>query len=143
MNASRAAGARRRRLSVLTAPLVYSLLLPIALLDLWATLYQHVCFRVYGVPRVRRGDYLRFDRRQLPYLDAADKLNCAYCGYSNGIIAYAREIASRTEQYWCPIKHGDTPAGVHERYHSFADFGDAAGYDARAERLREALRTGR
>ncbi len=134
---------RRRWLSLLTAPLIYSLLLPIALLDLWATLFQQVCFRVYGVPRVRRADYLRLDRHRLPYLDAVGRLNCVYCGYSNGVIAYAREIAARTEQYWCPIKHGDAPAGVHDRYESFADFGDAAGYEARAERLREALRTGR
>ncbi|MDO9488833.1 MAG: hypothetical protein Q7J32_10705 [Sphingomonadaceae bacterium] len=134
---------RRTLLSALTAPLIYSLLVPIALLDLWVTLYQQICFRVYGVPRVRRADYLRLDRHRLPYLDAVGKLNCVYCGYANGVIAYAREVASRSEQYWCPIKHGDAPAGVHHRYAVFAEFGDGAGYDARAERLREALRTGR
>lgn len=133
---------RRRWLRLPTAPLIYSLLLPVALLDLWATLYQQLCFRVYGVPRVRRGDYLRLDRHKLPYLDAVGKLNCAYCGYSNGVIAYAREIAARSEQYWCPIKHRDRPAGVHDRYDGFADFGDAAGHDATAEALREALRGG-
>lgn len=138
-----APAARRTLLSALTAPLIYSLLVPIALLDLWVTLYQQICFRAYGVPRVRRADYLRLDRHRLPYLDAVGKLNCVYCGYGNGVIAYAREIAARTEQYWCPIKHGDAPAGVHDRYASFAEFGDAAGFDARAERLRDALRTGR
>ena len=27
------------------------------------------------------------------------KLNCVYCGYANGVIGHAREIAARTEQY--------------------------------------------
>lgn len=138
-----ASATRRRRLSALSAPLIYSLLLPIALLDLWVTLYQQICFRVYGVPRVRRADYLRLDRARLPYLDALGKLNCAYCGYANGVIAYAREVAGRSEQYWCPIQHGDAPAGVHDRYARFAAYGDAAGYRVAAEPLRDALRTER
>ena len=40
--------------SLLTAPLIYSLLLPLALLDLWVTLYQWICLPIYGVARVSR-----------------------------------------------------------------------------------------
>jgi hypothetical protein len=90
---------------VLTAPVIYAVIVPLVLLDLFVTIYQRVCFPVYGIPKVNRGDYLIFDRHHLAYLNALEKLNCAYCSYANGLIAYVREIAGRTEQYWCPIKH--------------------------------------
>src|SRR5689334_20543353 len=32
--------------SLLSAPLIYSMVVPIGLLDLWITLYQVVCFRL-------------------------------------------------------------------------------------------------
>ncbi len=45
-------------MTVLTAPVVLAGL-PIALLmDLFITVYQHICFRVYGVPLVRRAAYV-------------------------------------------------------------------------------------
>jgi hypothetical protein len=31
-------------------------------------------------------------------------VNCVYCGYFNGLIAYVQEIAARTEQFWLPHK---------------------------------------
>lgn len=82
---------------VVTAPLVYSLIIPVTLLDLLVTLYQQVCFRVYGVPLVRRSEYLAIDRHQLAYLNVIEKMNCVYCSYSNGVIAYSREVGARTE----------------------------------------------
>ncbi len=91
---------------ILTAPVIYGMILPFTILDLSITLYQHVCFRVYRIPLVRRADYLVTDRHRLPYLNAIEKLNCVYCGYGNQVLEYAREVAARTEQYWCPIKHG-------------------------------------
>ena len=112
----------------LTAPVIYSLIIPLMLLDLFAALYQAVCFPVYGLPRVRRRDYLAFDRGQLAYLNAIEKINCEYCAYANGLLAYVREVASRTEQYWCPIKHARRVFGVHSRYGSFVDYGDGDAY---------------
>jgi hypothetical protein len=94
------------------------------------------CFPVYGIPRVRRRDYLAFDRGQLAYLNAIEKLNCAYCSYANGLLAYVREIASRTEEYWCPIKHARRVLGVHPRYGRFVDYGDGDAYRHDLERLR-------
>src|SRR5688572_16907257 len=47
-----------RPLVVLTAPIIYSLIAPLGLLDLFVTIYQSVCFPVYGIPKVRRCDYL-------------------------------------------------------------------------------------
>jgi hypothetical protein len=132
-----------RPLIALTAPLIYSLIIPLALLDLFITVYQVVCFPVYGIDKVRRKDYMIFDRRYLAYLNALEKLNCAYCSYANGLIGYVREIASRTEQYWCPIKHARKLVAAHPRYASFADFGDAEGYQAQIQALNEQMRKGR
>ena len=114
--------------TVLTAPLIYSLLIPIALLDLWVTIYQQVCFRVYGIDRVSRADYIVIDRHHLAYLNGIEKINCVYCGYGNGVIAYAREIAGRTEAYWCPIKHARRTLDPHDSFASFMEFGDAETY---------------
>ncbi|MGO9931574.1 MAG: hypothetical protein ACLPV8_07165 [Steroidobacteraceae bacterium] len=126
---------------ILTAPAIYALIIPLLLLDLFAALYQAACFPVYGIPRVRRRDYMAFDRGQLAYLNVIEKLNCEYCSYANGLIAYVREIASRTEEYWCPIKHARRVLGVHARYGSFLDFGDGDAYRHDLERLRTAARS--
>jgi hypothetical protein len=112
-------------LVVLTAPVIYSLLIPIMLLDIFVIVYQLICFPVYKIPKVRRRDYLVFDRHHLAYLNFIGKINCAYCSYANGVIAFAREVAARTEVYWCPIKHARRILGPHPHYQGFADFGDA------------------
>jgi len=121
----------------LTAPVIYAVIVPIALADLFATLYQIICFPVYGVARVRRSDYVVIDRHRLGYLNLIEKLNCVYCGYANGTIAYVREIASRTEQFFCPIKHALPVPGAHDRYSRFVDYGDATGYREQLEHLRK------
>ena len=125
----------------LTSPLIYSLVIPFALADLWVSLYQAVCFRVYRIEQVRRRAYFALDRARLPYLNAIEKLNCLYCSYVNGVIAFVREVAARTEQYWCPIKHDEAPAGAHERHEGFSRYGDAADLAVRREDLRAELRT--
>ncbi|MGO9595905.1 MAG: hypothetical protein ACLQFF_02940 [Steroidobacteraceae bacterium] len=127
---------------ILTAPAIYGLIIPLVLLDLFVAVYQAACFPVYGIPRVRRRDYLAFDRGQLAYLNGLEKLNCEYCAYANGLLAYVREVASRTEEYWCPIKHARRVLGVHPRYGSFVDYGDAEAYRHDLERLRAEARSG-
>jgi hypothetical protein len=126
-------------LSVLTAPVIYAILLPMLLLDLSITLYQHICFRAYGIPRVKRSDYFVYDRAHLAYLNLIEKINCAYCSYGNGLMAYAREIVARTEQYWCPIKHARKVMAAHPYYTGFVDFGDAESYQRELEHLRAKL----
>jgi hypothetical protein len=126
---------------ILTAPVIYGLVIPVLLLDLFVAVYQTVCFPVYGIPRVRRRDYLAFDREHLAYLNLIEKLNCAYCAYANGVFAYVREVGSRTEQYWCPIKHARRVLGAHARYGSFVDYGDADAYRHELERLRAEARS--
>lgn len=129
-----------RPLVILTAPVIYALIVPLVLLDVGVMLYQAICFPVYGIPKVRRGDYFAFDRAHLAYLNAIEKLNCAYCTYANGVIAYVREVASRTEEYWCPIKHAKRVMGTHARYAGFEDYGDAEGYRSDLDQHRASLK---
>lgn len=126
-----------RPLVVLTAPVIYAGWIPFLLTDLFVTIYQWVCFPVYGIPRVHRSKYLVFDREDLPYLNAIEKFNCFYCSYGNGVAAYTREVAARTEQYWCPIKHARRRLDAHSRYPHFFDHGDAEAYRAGLKRLRQ------
>jgi hypothetical protein len=118
---------------IVTAPVIYSLIVPFVLLDIFITVYQAVCFPVYGIEKVKRRDYLIFDRHHLAYLNLLEKVNCAYCSYGNGLLAYAREIAGRTEQYWCPIKHARRVIAAHEGYESFAEYGDADTFRKRTD----------
>jgi hypothetical protein len=128
---------------VLTAPAIYSVIVPVALLDLWISLYQRICFPVYGIARVRHRDFVVIDRQHLAYLNGIEKLNCVYCGYANGVFAYAREIAGRTEQYWCPIRHAKRVIRPHPHYREFVDFGDAEGYKRQLPELRDELKRDR
>jgi hypothetical protein len=127
-------------LTILTAPVIYSLIVPVALIDLWVTLYQAICFRAYGIARVRRSAYIVIDRHSLAYLNGVEKLNCVFCGYANGVFAYVREVAGRTEQYWCPIRHARRIRAPHPHYREFIEFGDAEGYRKRLIPLRDALK---
>lgn len=129
--------------NLVTAPIIYSLILPFVLLDASVWLYQFIAFPVYAIPRVRRRPYFAFDRERLAYLNAIERMNCFYCSYANGVIAYVREVAGRTEQYWCPIKHGRRVRHAHSHYANFIDFGDAAGYRRRLPALRRSLRAHR
>jgi hypothetical protein len=126
--------------SLLVAPLIYSLFVPLLILDIWLSIYQTVCFPVYGVSKVKREKYVVLDRGALGYLNWIERLNCNFCGYANGLMGYAREIASQTEQYFCPIKHASRILGAHSRYHNFLEFGDAKGYLKEFEKFRDNLR---
>ncbi|MEZ5502585.1 MAG: hypothetical protein R3E50_07940 [Halioglobus sp.] len=126
--------------SLLSAPFVYGMVVPIGIFDLALTIYQAVCFRLYDIPQVVRSDYVVIDRHHLAYLNAIEKLNCIYCGYGNGVINYAREIISRTEQYWCPIKHARKVIDAHGRYRTFLNYGDATAYPVKLVEFRTSLR---
>lgn len=123
----------------LTLPVIYSLIVPLAFFDFCASLYQAICFPIYGIPKVRRSDYIAIDHQHLVYLNFIEKFHCIYCSYANGMIAYAREITARTEQYFCPIKHAQKVLGTHVRYNRYLDYGDAEDFHARLEEFRKAL----
>lgn len=125
-----------RVMAILTAPFIYAVIIPFVLLDLFVSVYQAVCFPVYGIPKARRRDYIAIDRNKLRYLNALEGFNCLYCSYGNGVLAYAVEIAGRTEQHWCPIKHARRVQNVHDRYAHFLPYGDAAAYRKEIEKVR-------
>ena len=127
---------RSRLLVALSAPVIYLGWIPFLLMDLFVTVYQAVCFPIYRIPKVRRADYMVFDREDLPYLNLIEKFNCFYCSYGNGVAAYTREVAARTEQYWCPIKYARRIRGAHDRYPRFFDYGDAEAFRQGLNRLR-------
>jgi hypothetical protein len=122
-----------------TTPIIWGCLIPIALLDVSLRFYQFICFPIYGIPKVRRKDYIIMDRRRLDYLNWAEKLNCEYCAYANGVFAWATEVAARTEQYWCPIKHALRLKSMHSRYRFFFDYGDAEHYRREIEKVRRSF----
>lgn len=122
--------------AILTIPFIWAMMIPIVLIDIAVTLYQWVCFPIYKIPRVKRKDYVVIDRFNLFYLDKVERVNCLYCEYFNGVIAYVREIAGRTEQYWCPIKHGKPLRDKHSRYDKFFDYGDYTKYREELEKRR-------
>lgn len=125
-----------RIMLILTAPVIYALIVPFVLLDLCVVIYQAVCFPVYGIARVPRRDYIVIDRQALAYLNGLQKLNCVYCGYCNGLIGWVREVAGRTEAYWCPIKHAARMHDPHAHYGVFLDYGNEIAFRAHLDQQR-------
>ncbi len=122
---------------ILSAPVIWSVVFPTILLDIFVSFYHIICFPIYGIPKVKRSDYIVFDRHYLNYLNIIEKINCAYCSYFNGLIAFVQEIAARTEQFWCPIKHARRISTIHSRYQHFLDYGDAITYRKYKEKIRK------
>lgn len=123
----------------LTMPIIYGMIVPLAIFDLCITFYQHTCFPIYGIPRVRRSDYIVMDHQHLEYLNIIEKADCMYCSYGNGMLAYALEITARTEQYFCPIKHAKKVLGTHARYRRFLEYGEADEFHNKIEEFRSHL----
>jgi hypothetical protein len=57
---------------VLSAPLIYFLVIPLLLLHACVAVYQAICFPIYGIEKVRRADYMVFDRQYLSYLNVLE-----------------------------------------------------------------------
>jgi hypothetical protein len=125
--------------NLLTGPLIYGMAIPLLMLDACVSFYQWACFPIYGIAKVRRADYLVFDRRHLGYLNFIEKFHCTYCEYGNGLMGYMAEILARTEQYFCPIKHAHKILGTHARYNRFLAYGEGDAYEEKLEAYRKAL----
>jgi len=125
--------------NLITGPIIYAMIIPLLVTDVFITFYQFTCFPIYGIKKVRRSDYIIFDRQHLSYLNFIEKFHCTYCAYGSGMISYISEIVARTEQYFCPIKHARKILGTHSRYERFLDYGDAKDYEQRLEQYRQAL----
>ena len=125
--------------NLITGPIIYSMIVPMVFFDLCVSFYQLTCFPIYGITKVRRGDYFVYDRQQLEYLNFIEKFHCTYCAYGNGLMAYMTEILGRTEEYFCPIKHARKMLGKHSRYARFLAYGEATDYEAKLEKFRVGL----
>ena len=118
---------------IIVSPVVYALFIPFLIIDASIFVYQTICFPVYGIRKVKRSNFIAYDRN-LNYLTGLERFNCQYCGYINGLVAYIQEIAGRSEQYWCPIKHARKVRGRHPVYEKFADHGDRDAYQQLIEK---------
>lgn len=129
----------KRPINLLTGPIIYSMIVPMLILDVCISFYQLTCFPIYEIKLVKRRDYISFDRHHLHYLNWIEKFHCSYCAYGAGLLAYITEIVARTEQYFCPIKHARKVMGTHSRYIKFLDYGDAKNYQENLENFRKQL----
>jgi hypothetical protein len=125
--------------NLITGPIIYSMIIPLLITDFFVSFYQFTCFPIYGIKKVRRTDYIIFDRQQLNHLNFIEKFHCTYCAYGSGMVSYISEIIARTEQYFCPIKHARKILGTHNRYARFLEYGEAENYEAKLEEYRRAL----
>lgn len=126
---------------MLTFPIIWSVLFPALILDLFVTIYQAICFPVYKIPKVKRSEYIIVDRHRLGYLNFIEKMNCMYCSYFNGLTGYISEVAGRTEQFWCPIRHANITKSIHRQYPNFLQYGDSEKYHQNLDKLRQELKT--
>lgn len=127
----------------LSGPFTLAMIVPLVFLDVCIEIYHHTAFRLLGIPRVRRWDYIRIDRHKLSYLTPAQKVFCAYCGYANGLLPYAAKIAAETEKYWCAIMHRTRPGDSFKsppHHETFLAYGDRESYERAIQRAKSGAR---
>ena len=110
---------------ILNWPFIWATAPPLILLDIFIEIYHQVGFRLLGIKRVNRSKYIKFDRHKLGYLNIGEKVACTYCAYANGWFAYGSEIAARTEEFYCAIKHQELRGRYKPKHHKkFAPYGN-------------------
>lgn len=125
---------------LLSAPLIYSLIVPFIILDFFVEIYHQICFRLYGLALIKRSEYIKIDRHKLHYLDFLDKIHCVYCGYVNGLIKYVSVVAGETEKYWCGIKHQhNNKFHAPDHHKDFLEYGDVDAFHEYANQENEVV----
>lgn len=115
---------------IVSFPFIWIMIIPAVFFHLGIFIYQAVCFRLYQIERTELREYINFDREKLSYLSLFDKINCAYCSYVNGLMAWVSEIGHRTEYYWCGVKHRNQPHNpVFAYQEKFAAYGSREEYE--------------
>lgn len=84
---------------------IYTMILPVVILDIAITVYQTVYFSIMGIPKIKKKEYIRMERWDLKKLTLWQKINCVYCEYANGVLAWAKAVGNQTEVYSCAIRH--------------------------------------
>ncbi|MBI4023009.1 hypothetical protein HY375_02505 [Candidatus Berkelbacteria bacterium] len=117
---------------LLSIPFIYWIAVPAVFWDLSLELYHRICFPLYGLPLIERRRYIKIDRHRLAYLSGLERINCAYCGYVNGLLAYSVQIVAETERYWCAIQHAKDPNFRPPAHHTdFTKYADQQALEAR------------
>ncbi len=118
------------------APLVWLMIVPVIISDVFLELYHQIAFPIFGIHKVKRSQYIRImDREKLPYLTWYEKMGCMYCGYVNGWLHYASVVAGRTQNYFCAISHLESRGFVPSEFEkSFAKYGDESTLRRRYEK---------
>jgi hypothetical protein len=124
-------------IQLLSAPVIYGMVIPAVILDISLFFYKIVVGKVFRIKFAKRSDYIVYDRQYLGYLNIIEKFNCMYCSYFNGLMHYATAIAGRTELYFCPIKHAKKIAYEHPFHDNFFNYADGEAYQERLKKLRE------
>ena len=114
--------------NIISLPIIWLPFPVIVVLDILVEFYHHTCFPIYGIKKVKRSEYIQIiDRNKLKYLYWYEKIGCMYCGYVNGVFLYFKEIAGRTEKYWCGIMHQNKKGfkvQQHQVDQNFSEFGN-------------------
>jgi hypothetical protein len=132
---------RSRPINLITGPIIYSVILPLLVLDAFVSLYQLLCFPIYKVKPFRRSEFIVFDRQELKYLDWISKFHCTYCAYAVGLIGFVSAVIGATEAYFCPIKHRSKQSHGPVRSYPFLAYeqSDDFDFDLRLNGMREAM----
>jgi len=114
---------------IISLPFIYGMIIPFILFDICLGIYHQVCFRLYGIELIKRSQYIKIDRHKLKYLNPIERVNCAYCGYANGLMQYSSQVVAKSEEFWCSIKHAKDPNFKPPAHHDkFLDYGDEDAY---------------
>ncbi len=122
---------------LLSTPFIYGMIFPALIWHFGLEIYHQICFRLYGIPLVKAGEYFIYDRQLLSFLNPFEKINCYYCSYVNNLIRYSSEIGGRTERYWCPIKYARRVGKTHSQYAKFVDIKDQKQFRKEWDKLRD------
>lgn len=91
--------------SILSIPSIWGMFVFFIVFEIVLEIYHQISFRIFRLPTVDRSKYIKIDRHKLNYLSFPDKMRCVYCGYANGVLAYAVKITGDTKKYWYTVKH--------------------------------------
>lgn len=102
---------------IIYTPIVYLFIIPLIITDIFLTLYINLGLPLLKIKKPKRKNYIKIDRHKIKKLKPIQKINCAYCGYANGLIMYLQKTTAITEKYWCPIKHKSTKNFIEPKHH--------------------------
>lgn len=124
---------------LLSTPFIYGMIVPMLFFHILIEIYHRVCFYLYDMEYIDYRNHFRFDRHRIGGISPLQKFNCIYCEYGNGLASFTKEVIGKTEAFWCPIKHEDSPESPHAYYQQFMEYGNGRNFEEKRETVREKL----